>query len=65
MDTLPHPSPLLKTVDAAAYLCLARGTLERWRTTGTGPSYVKCGDAVRYRLDVLDAYIKDSTVETA
>lgn len=59
--TIPH-SPLLNRVDSAAYIGLAVGTLDRWRTEGRGPSYVKIGGAVRYRLAVLDDYLDAHTV---
>ena len=64
MDVTP-PSPLLKRAAAAAYLRMAPGTMDKWRVDGIGPAYVKCGRSVRYRLDVLDAWLAANTVETA
>ena len=49
-------SPLLSTVLAAVRLGLQPCTLEKWRTTGGGPQYVKLGRSVRYRLEDLDAF---------
>ena len=59
--TTPH-SPLLNRVDAAAYIGLAVGTLDRWRTEGRSPDFVKIGGAVRYRLTVLDEFLDAHTV---
>ena len=49
--------PLNTTPEAAAYLRLSKPTLERFRLTGGGPSYVKLGRAVRYRRADLDAWV--------
>ena len=55
-------SPLLNRADAAAYIGLATGTLDRWRTEGRGPSYAKVGGVVRYRLTALDKFLDEHTV---
>lgn len=47
---------MLSTLDAALRLGLRPSTLEKWRTTGGGPRYVKMGRAVRYRLADLDVF---------
>lgn len=56
---------LFNTPDAAAYLALSPKTLERFRSEGTGPAYVKCGPGrrarVRYRKADLDAWIAAQT----
>jgi transcriptional regulator GlxA family with amidase domain len=53
------------TADAAAQLTqtqlaerwnISPRTLERWRWTKTGPSYVKIGGRVRYLLTDVEAY---------
>jgi len=51
-------SPLLTPQQAAKYLkgITARG-LERWRTTGDGPVFVKIGRRVYYTSEALDAFI--------
>ena len=41
---------ILTTHDAARYLGLSPGTLTNWRSANRGPSYVKVGGRVRYRL---------------
>lgn len=35
---------------------ISRRTLERWRTEGVGPDYVKMVNAVRYPKSGLDAF---------
>ena len=51
------PPPLLSTVLAAVRLGLQPCTLEKWRTTGEGPRYVKLGRSVRYSVEDLDAFV--------
>jgi hypothetical protein len=52
---------LYDTVGAAKYLGgpdkpLSQRTLERWRTEGTGPDYLKIGHCIRYSESALDAF---------
>jgi predicted DNA-binding transcriptional regulator AlpA len=37
---------------------MAKQTLAKWRSQGRGPSYVRLGGAVFYRLSELDQYIE-------
>lgn len=39
-------------------------TIENWRSKGTGPSYIKIGGKVLYRLSDIEEIEKNSTVET-
>jgi hypothetical protein len=55
-------SPLLREVDAAAYLKLAPKTLSRWRWAGRGPAFHRLGSAVRYSVDDLDDFIRRGAV---
>ncbi len=48
---------MMITKQAAAYLGVARSTLERWRLEGNGPIYLTLGRAVRYRQEDLDQYL--------
>jgi len=59
----PAPSPaqvLLTEKDAAARLSLSTRTLQLWRRTGEGPSFIKMGAAVRYRPADVDAFLESS-----
>lgn len=50
---------LLNTKEAAALLGLSPQTLEKWRSMGVGPAYLKLGNkAVRYRHSELLAFIE-------
>lgn len=47
----------LDTADAALYLGFAKATLKKWRVTGDGPSYVRVGSKIVYRVEDLDAFL--------
>ncbi|KAA8831441.1 DNA-binding protein [Bifidobacterium tissieri] len=53
---------LLNTRDAAAYLNMPEGTLAGMRFEGRGPTYVKSGGYVRYRVEWLDEWLDRITV---
>ena len=46
----------MTTYEAAELLGLSAGTLRVWRCQGQGPSYYKVGNAVRYKVDDLEAW---------
>lgn len=57
---------MIDTAAAAAYLGLAKNTLEKMRLYGGGPRFSKYGRAVRYSVDELDAWIeKNSAASTS
>ncbi len=35
---------------------LSPRTLERWRSTGTGPTYLRLGGRIAYRLEDIEAF---------
>jgi len=49
----------LKVKDAAAHMGLSASTLNKWRTQGRGPRFVKLGRSVCYRAADLDAWMDD------
>jgi excisionase family DNA binding protein len=53
---------LLTQREAAAELRLSQRTLERFRVSGGGPTYVKAGRLVRYREADLEAWITSRAV---
>lgn len=55
---------LLDTRQAAARLGLAPNTLEIKRVTGGGPSFVKLGRSVRYRIADLDNWVAERVVNS-
>jgi predicted DNA-binding transcriptional regulator AlpA len=59
MVTMPTPNlphRYLKTFEAARLLGLSERTLEKHRCKGTGPSFIKLGGRVVYKLDELNAW---------
>ena len=52
------PLALLTPEEAAHVLTSKARTLERWRSTGTGPRYIKVGRRVAYRLSDLEVWIE-------
>lgn len=57
-----NPPELLDEGGAADFLGMRPQTLGMWRHKGVGPKYVKVGNAVRYRISDLDAYLEQQTV---
>ena len=55
-------SEFLTTPQAADFLGLKKGTLEVWRSQGRGPTFVKLGRAIRYRLKDIEDFINSQTV---
>ena len=55
------PDPLYRAAEAAALLKSNARTLERWRSTGTGPSFVKVGRRVAYRRSDLERWLAQQT----
>lgn len=54
----------LTTKDAARVLGLHPDTLRRLRREGGGPPFVRIGRAIRYRLDVVDAWAAARTFKS-
>lgn len=52
-----RPKGALNVRDAAAYIGLARGTLDNMRSRGEGPPYVRIGSRIVYRVEDLDVYL--------
>ena len=46
----------MTTREVAVFLGLSAGTLCVWRYQGKGPSYYKVGNAVRYKIDDVEAW---------
>jgi hypothetical protein len=54
---------LVDTKAAAELLGRKPRTLDHWRYMGTGPTYLKVGVAVRYRIADLEAWLDSQTFE--
>jgi hypothetical protein len=59
----PRAGKLLSNDEAAAHLGVTPRTLEVWRCKKRYPiQYIKVGRLVKYREDVLDAWLLSNTV---
>ena len=54
---------LMNEKQAAEFLGVAVRTMQWWRANNKGPTYIKVGRPVRYRMDDLDAYLDANKVE--
>lgn len=52
----------LNETDAAAYLTYSPGTLRTIRCKGAGPTFLKLGRRVVYRLEDLERYLRERAV---
>ena len=60
-----EPNTLLTEHQAAARLALSVRTLQNWRVSGRGPSWIRCGGrSVRYRGADLDEFIAGGVVSS-
>lgn len=50
----------LSELELAERLSISRKTLQKWRSLGIGPAYLKLGSKVVYRVEDIEAYIKRS-----
>lgn len=55
---MSHDIEMLDTPSAARALGLSPSTLNKWRTAGSGPAFVRMGAAIRYRRADLAAFIE-------
>ncbi|QNE18080.1 helix-turn-helix domain-containing protein [Kribbella qitaiheensis] len=53
----------LSSKNAAAYIDTTEGTLAQWRHRGEGPPFGRIGRKVFYRVEALDAYLRDHEVD--
>jgi hypothetical protein len=63
---LNSPTKYLRTLEAAAHLGVAPGTLNNWRSAGIGPAYSRVGGSrVVYELAELDRFVAAGRVTTS
>ena len=64
MSQPPIAAACLYIPEEAAKLLRSKSrTLERWRSTGTGPRYIKVGRRVVYRLADLEVWLEQQARE--
>ena len=61
---IPMSPAFLSERDAARYVAMSIHFLRQNRQRGCGPSYVRLGRAIRYRVLDLEAWLKRSTIKT-
>ena len=62
--TISTKDRLLATREAAILLGMKPATLDAWRCRNKGPAWVVVGSrAIRYRLSVLNEYLRSGEVE--
>lgn len=62
----PDADPLMDTQQLSEFLQVPATTIKDWRRRGEGPAYIKLnGHMVRYRLSVVNAWLKTQTVGAA
>jgi len=61
VTTLEDRTRTLPPEEAARRLGVEASTLANWRWSGRGPSYVKAGGRVRYRLSDLAEWLDGQT----
>lgn len=49
---------MMNDLELAAWLGISRKTLQKWRSLGMGPPYLKFGTKVVYRAEDIEAYIQ-------
>jgi predicted DNA-binding transcriptional regulator AlpA len=55
---------MLTIQELAAKIKKSEVTLQRWRTNGEGPRFVKCGKSVLYPLDEVEGWLEKSLRES-
>lgn len=53
--------PPLSTKEAARFLGTSHRTMEDWRLTGIGPTFIKLGRLVRYRMSDILKYLDQNS----
>lgn len=52
---------LFDTKATAEILGISPGTLQNWRTVGSGPRFTNIGGAVRYQLSEINRWLEERT----
>lgn len=59
------PDGRMSRESAAAYLGIAKRTLDQWASQGKGPKFIKFAGRTFYFRKALDAFINQNTVDPA
>ena len=58
-DIIRQDSQWITPEELAGRLSISPGTVANWRGQGKGPAFKRFGGIVRYREDVVNAWIED------
>lgn len=58
-DIIRQDSQWITPEELASRLSISPGTVANWRGQGKGPAFKRFGGIVRYREDVVNAWIED------
>ena len=64
MGQQPNPPMLYKPWQVAIFLGISERSLERYRSLGTGPEYIRLRGHVRYAEPALLQFLRDNTIRT-
>lgn len=56
--------PMWNAAQTATYLNTTPGRLANMRCAGIGPTFVKIGQSVRYRVEDIETYVDANIVQT-
>ena len=56
--------PLMNEETTAAPLNVAPNTLAKWRVIGAGPKFIRCGRAIRYDPEDVDAWLSERKAQS-
>ena len=48
---------MYRNPEAAKFLRVSTSTLNKWRHSGTGPRFTKCGSVILYRKEELEGWL--------
>jgi excisionase family DNA binding protein len=57
-ETISQESNWITPEELAARLSISPGTVANWRGQGKGPAFKRFGGIVRYREDIVNAWIE-------
>ena len=52
------------TSEIAARLGVAEVTVRKWRISGSGPRFIRCGGNIRYRWTDIESWVSSRTVSS-
>lgn len=63
-DKTSEPEQMMTVKQLSAYLNVSTNTVQHWRKVGLGPRGTRLGKVLRYRKDIVDAWVESCTDQT-